>query len=141
MKKRKHIQKEIPPGRQTRYDYGWGEYPNQNAYVSKHVHNVHHDNGRFAYNGTSSCQRMDYARVPSTKRTTKTWRNFYRLFPKFYQIMRECVSRERKCSISGDFAAVEIPGTTHRITPGGFCNESAHNKSVKLRIMEIPECI
>ena len=48
-------------------------------------------------------------RVPSIKRGKRTWRNFYRLFPRYKDIMLAAIRGERKAIIQGNYLTTEIP--------------------------------
>lgn len=52
----------------------------------------HHDNGKVAI-GTGYGQG-NVTRFPSLKRSDATWRNFYRLFPRTYMVMRKLATEQ-----------------------------------------------
>lgn len=127
----------------------WQEsYPNDRAYFDDRVMSTHRDNNGYSFNGSGYPQGSSIVRVPSIKRSRKIWKNFYKMFPKYKQILTECLNGERKCSISNDTVAVEIPNTTHRTVSfestlfGEPCIKmrsnypgEVHDNMVKLRII------
>lgn len=88
------------------------EYENQLAYSGMFsdvkVHNTTKDNTKWAYNGIGYYYKGNKVRIPSIKRSNKIWRNFYTLFPKYYDILQKCLSGELKCTKSDDYVGISI---------------------------------
>ena len=124
-------------------------YENAGAYDNSKVYETHRDNNGYSYNGAGGSQGTSHVRVPSIKRSVKIWKNFYKMFPEYKEILDKCLSGEMKCSaMTDEWIAVEIPNTTHirtfRYSPifekEVLCSipphEVKHNNCVKLKIIK-----
>lgn len=78
------------------------------VFADRKVHNTTKDNTKWAYNGNGIPYKGNKVRIPSIKRSNKTWRNFYTLFPEYYNILQKCLSGELKHTKSVDSVSVKI---------------------------------
>lgn len=96
---------DIPFGRENKSrksKYRKFNEPYENAFAysgifaNVKIHNTTKDNTKWAYNGEGVSYKGNKVRIPSVKRSNKVWRNFYTLFPEYYEILQKCLRNEMK---------------------------------------------
>lgn len=109
------------------------EYENQYLYSGMCAKNKAYTESRdnkHVYNGKGMSHWRGCVRVPSLKRSNKTWRQFYRLFPSYRKLMEDAVAGNISCVKGDDYVGVEA-GVSNIAT------RSLGKNFVKLKILDI----
>ena len=92
-----------------------------------------HDNGKVPVS-RGGAEKL-FVRVPSIKRSTKVWRNFYHMFPWIYTRMKE-IADER--GIKEGIMTMPWPTRAHVISEEGrYWNWVPWERMVKVRVLDL----
>lgn len=91
-----------------------------------------HDNGKVPVS-RGGAEKL-YVRVPSIKRSVKTWRNFYHLFPWIYLQMREHADERQ---IKEGIMTMPWPTCVNLISETGRWTWAPYNRTVKVRVLDL----
>lgn len=89
-----------------------------------------HDNGKCQVSNGGA--EGPYIRIPSIKRSTKVWRNFYHLFPSVYFKMKELA--DKRGIKPGSIMTMDWPTRVKLGQPYCF---SPYERMVKVRVMDL----
>lgn len=122
------MKKKIAPQHLTK-DYMYASSHGYHTYIKvPGVGKTTRDNDRFCKKETGAgCSNASYiVRVPSLSRSDRTWKNFYRLFPRYLYIMQTALH-------NGD----SRDGVVLYRMPKRVCHMGSNSACVKLKVVDM----